>query len=60
MHYKTKLVLVNLRKINRLLRWTGFRLFVGYDPAHKSDTIIGLGYHGWEFIKYLRNDLKKK
>jgi hypothetical protein len=54
----------NLKKINRILRWTGFRIFIGLDNAFMQDTKnnppkteIGIYWHGFGFVKELKNDL---
>lgn len=55
---------VKLKKLNRILRWTGWRLYVGLDDAFMKDTSlpakteIGLVWCGWGFVKYLKEDLK--
>lgn len=54
---------ISLKKINRFLRWTGWRLYVGLDDAFWADTTnppntrIGFIWYGWEFIKHLDEDL---
>ena len=41
-------VSVTLWGINRWLRWTGFRLFVAYNPADDNEPRrIGLVWWGW-------------
>lgn len=58
-------VSMSLKKINRILRWTGMRLTVSLDDAflanprgNKSpNTRIGLSWYGWGFIKNLDKDL---
>lgn len=37
-----------LWSINRWLRWTGLRLFVGV--ADDGPTTIGLVFYGWSFV----------
>lgn len=53
-----------LKKFNRILRWTGFRVFIALDDVFMRDpynelprTEIGLYWHGFGFIKDLKNDL---
>jgi hypothetical protein len=37
--------------VNRWLRWTGFRLFVGFqEPVDSGPTWIGLRWYGWGFV----------
>lgn len=54
---------LKLRNINRVLRWTGWRLYVGIDIENlKKDlpmelTQIGMEWYGWGFIKELDKDL---
>ena len=50
----------NLRKVNRVLRWTGWRLTVLYDPTDVKDTMVYLAWHGWGFLKHLDEDLQPK
>lgn len=39
---------VKLRSINRWLRWTGFRVFISYNPRDDSEPRrIGLVWWGW-------------
>lgn len=53
-----------LKKINRILRWTGFRLTIGLDDEFMKDTSnppktqIGLVWYGWSFVRELEKDLK--
>lgn len=53
----------SLKKINRVLRWTGVRLTVSInkdffnDMSLKPETKIGFTWYGWGFIKDLKNDL---
>jgi hypothetical protein len=51
---------INLRKLNRILRWTGWRLTFEYDPGHKKDTMVYFNWHGWGFVKNLKKDLDIK
>jgi hypothetical protein len=57
---------VYLRTINRVLRWTGWRLYIGIDIENLLDdekrapAQIGLEWYGWEFIKHLDEDLVKR
>lgn len=54
---------IKLRTINRVLRWSGWRLYVGLDDGFIADTTqppktqIGLIWYGWGFIKELSEDL---
>ncbi len=50
---------INLRKLNRFLRWTGWRLTIDYDPSHCKDTKIYLSWWGWKFISN-KDDLGEK
>ena len=59
-----------LRSINRILRWTGWRLTISIDdkmlqnkgtPADHSihePTRIGFTWYGWSFVRHLDTDLK--
>ena len=38
--------MINLKTINRVLRWTGWRLIVSLDQE-KPQTKIGLAFWGW-------------
>lgn len=49
---------INLRKLNRLLRWTGWRATIEYDPSCRKDTKLYLAWWGWNFIKN-KDDLRK-
>ncbi len=54
----------NLKRLNRILRWTGFRITVSLDQEFLKDyqnnppkTVLLLQWYGWNFIKDLKNDL---
>lgn len=51
---------INLRKLNRILRWTGWRFAVEYDPSNKKDTMLLFVWYGWGFIRHLKDDLQEK
>lgn len=51
---------INLRKLNRILRWTGWRLAFDYDPGNKKDTMVFFAWFGWGFIRHLDKDLQSK
>jgi len=66
-------MMFKLRSINRVLRWTGWRLAVEVDcenvvknkgkPWHESSyepTRIGLIWYGWGFVRHLDTDLKDR
>lgn len=56
---------VSLKKINRILRWTGLRLTIAMDSEflqnpngqNPPNTKIGLSWYGWSFVKELSKDL---
>lgn len=56
---------ISLKKLNRILRWTGWRLFVGLDDDFLQDnnlppkTYVGFEWYGWSFVKNLKEDLKE-
>lgn len=61
---KKKTIGFSLKRVNRILRWTGVRLFVGFEDGFLESkgvlppkTKIGLEWYGWGFIKDLENDL---
>lgn len=37
-----------LWSINRILRWTGWRLFVQIDKTGVAPTLIGFIWYGWK------------
>lgn len=49
-----KTISCELWSINRILRWTGFRLYVQMDVRRgdpfdpKTPTRIGIGWYGWK------------
>jgi len=54
----------NLKRLNRILRWTGFRITVSLDQEFLKDyqnnppkTVLLLQWYRWNFIKDLKNDL---
>lgn len=54
---------VGLKALNRVLRWTGWRIYVEMNKDFletgqgKPETKIGLIWYGWKFIKELDKDL---
>lgn len=54
---------IRLKKLNRVLRWTGWRFYVGFDDAYMKDTTkpmklqVGFVWYGWGFVKELDQDL---
>jgi hypothetical protein len=50
---------INLRKLNRLLRWTGWRLSIDHDISRRKDTKLYFGWYGWKFLFNLKRDLQK-
>lgn len=44
--------MIKLWSINRILRWTGFRLCVGTENVNDPDswTLIGFRFWGWGFV----------
>ncbi len=46
-----RLVMVDLWTINRILRWTGWRLIVSPADDDNPTTRIGFAYWGWEFLR---------
>lgn len=60
-------MLFKLKSINRILRWTGFRIEIEVDDDIKrklsnnlsiDPTKIGFTWYGWSFIRELDKDLK--
>jgi hypothetical protein len=49
--------MVKLWSINRILRYTGFRLIIGFNQwctdcqKEPEPTLIGLKFYGWKFLK---------
>lgn len=58
-------LMFSLRKVNRVLRWTGWRLAVEFNKDYitsstqntKPNTKVGLVWYGWGFINHLKEDL---
>lgn len=53
---------IKIKTINRVLRWTGWRVFVGIDierfhEAKRSPSQIGIIWYGFGFINELDQDL---
>lgn len=40
----------HLWTLNRWIRWTGWRLFVGIPTKGDGPTRIGLTWYGWGFV----------
>ncbi len=56
-------MMFKLRSINKILRWTGWRLAVEIDcenfaKSKREPTKIGFVWYGWDFIRHLDVDLK--
>lgn len=47
-------VRVRLWSINKWLRWTGLRLFIGIPSGPDEPTVVGLVWYGWGFVGHER------